>query len=479
MMQAHISIENVSLTLSNKTCFENFSSNIYPKSHIAIIGRNGVGKSSLIRILYKKLTPDTGVVNIPENLCVGYVEQTINKYNNLSGGQKFNKRLSENLAKSPDILLLDEPTNHLDEDNYKSLKNMLLHYQNILIVVTHDIELLRDCFDIFWHINNGKIYEFKGCYNDYIQQIKLKSSSIEQERFMLKKEKIQTHKSLMKEQKRAAQSKKKGQKNIDAKKWPTIVSKAKAIRAQQTSGSKKMAIGQKKQKIDNRLSALQMPEIILPKFSLKAENINFHNILSISSASIGYIQEFFILKDINLNLSGKERIAITGKNGSGKSTIIKAILNHADVFKTGTWDVPNTKHIGYLDQHYSNLTSEFSVIEHIERIRPEWNNVEVRRHLNDFLFRRNEEVMKKIYNLSGGEKARLSLSIIAAKTPKILILDEISNNLDLETKEHIIQVLQNYPGAIIIISHEKYFLEAIQIDCYYKITDGIFNELTI
>ena len=124
---------------------------------------------------------------------------------------------------------------------------------------------------------------------------------------------------------------------------------------------------------------------------------------------------------------------------------------------------------------YSPFESCATYIQHIQDLRPDWTKIEARRHLNDFLFRKNEEVMQIAANLSGGEKARLSLSMIASKTPRLLILDEITNNLDLETKEHVIQVLKQYPGAMIIVSHERDFLEVIDIDHVCTITDCRLN----
>lgn len=125
-----------------------------------------------------------------------------------------------------------------------------------------------------------------------------------------------------------------------------------------------------------------------------------------------------------------------------------------------------------MDQHYSTLSAEKTVLETIAELVPTWSHIEVRRHLNDFLFRKNEEVNALVRTLSGGEKARLSLAQIAAKTPKLLILDEITNNLDLETKDHMIQVLQSYPGAMIVISHDADFLEKIGVNSYFKISGG-------
>ena len=474
-MHKPITFKNISLYFSNKHCFEGVSNSIYPGNRIAIIGRNGSGKSSLLNILRGSLHPSGGDITIPDGLCIRYVEQIIDDFSDLSGGQRFNKRLSEALSQFPDLLLLDEPTNHLDKDNRKSLMKMLKRYQGTLIVVTHDTELLRNCVDTLWHIEHNKIFEFSGSYDDYMREIKQKRASIEKELASLKRDKKETHHSLMKEQKRASGSKAKGQKSIEQRKWPTIVSKSKALKAEQTSGKKKSSIDKKKQKLIDQLSDLSLPKIILPTFSLMSAKVNSGNLLSISGADLGYAANKIILKNISLAVGGKERIAICGKNASGKSTLLKAILGKGEIFKTGDWHLPCVDHIGYLDQHYFNLHPELSVIQHVQELRPDWTEIEARRHLSDFLFRKNEEVMQVATNLSGGEKARLSLSMIAAKTPRLLILDEITNNLDLETKEHVIQVLKEYPGAMIIVSHEEDFLEATNIDHICTITDGKLN----
>lgn len=471
-MHRPISLKGISLSFSNKNCFEDFSSTIYPGSRIAIIGRNGCGKSSLLNILHGTLNPSGGKLTIPEGLCIGYVEQIIHDFHDLSGGQRLNKRLSEALARFPDLLLLDEPTNHLDKDNRKSLMQMLKRYKGTLIVVSHDRELLCNCIQTLWHIDNRKIHLFSGSYDDYLREIREKRSSLEKEFALLKRDKREAHNALMKEQNRAAKSKIKGRKSINQRKWPTVVSKSKALRAEQTSGKKKSALDKKKQQLTKQLSDLRLPEVILPRFSLIPKNINSGHLFSISNANLGYATDKIILKNINLSLDAKERIAISGKNASGKSTLLKAILGNDDIFKTGDWDLPRYEHIGYLDQHYSNLQPCLSIFEHIQELRPDWTEIDIRSHLNDFLFKKNEEVMQIAANLSGGEKARLSLSMIAAKTPRLLILDEVTNNLDIETKDYVAQVLKKYPGAIIIVSHEEAFLESIGVTDTYT----IFNE---
>ena len=201
----------------------------------------------------------------------------------------------------------------------------------------------------------------------------------------------------------------------------------------------------------------------MPKFSIESYDAGRGMAAHISGASVGYFEKQPLLSGINLSLQGSERLGITGDNGRGKSTLIKAILGDESVFRTGEWHVIKQDDIGYLDQHYGTLNPDKTVLETIADLVPHLPLTEIRRHLNDFLFRKNEEVNAFVNTLSGGEKARLSLAQIAAKTPKLLILDEITNNLDLETKEHIIQALKAYPGTIIVISHDADFLEEIGI----------------
>lgn len=455
MIHKPITLNKLYLELPHKTCFADFCTIINYGDRIAIIGRNGNGKTSLLQMIGSSLS----------DLNIGYVPQIIQTLDDLSGGERFNKALTEALRLDPDILILDEPTNHLDLDNRKSLIRMLNNYSGTLIIVSHDVELLRKCMDIFWHIDNGKISKFTGSYDDYMKDIYLKRSSIEKELLRLDRERKDMHQALMQEEQRAAKSKQKGQKSIDNKKWPTITGHTKARRAEETSGSKRQAINNKKDPLIQELQDLRLPEQITPKFLLPFTNSNSGSVLSIIEGSVGYQKQ--ILENININLYSGEKLAITGKNGSGKSTILKAILKDHKVVRSGNWYVTND--IGYLDQHYNNLDLTKTVFENIAKIVPHWNEQEIRKHLNDFLFRKTEEVNALVQNISGGEKLRLSLAVIAAKTPRLLLLDEITNNLDLETRQHVIEVLKEYPGSIVIISHDDDFLNEIEIKDFYEI----------
>lgn len=477
-MHKPIQIQDLSVSFPHKTCFDNFNAQIHYGSRIAIIGRNGSGKSTLLKAFMGTVAGVTGDVLIPKGVILGYVPQIITDFSNLSGGQRFQKALTQALSADPNVLLLDEPTNHLDRHNRQSLLRLLRHYSGTLIVVSHDTELLRNNIDTLWHIDNGKIKVFSGHYDDYKREIQSKRAAVEQAVSRLHRQKKDTHQALMKEQHRAAKSRARGEKSIAEHKWP-LGGKASALKAEQSSGRKKVAIGDKKQALSEQLATLRLPEVIVPQFSLTASDIADKIIVSITDGSVGYLDAEPLLKTIHLALRSQERIAILGDNASGKSTLIKAILQDARVMKTGNWLVPKRKDMGYFDQHYDTVLPDKNVCETIAECVPTWSHAEVRCHLNDFLFRKNEEVNALIAQLSGGEKVRLCLAQMAARTPALLILDEITNNLDLETKAHVIEVLKSYPGAMIVISHDEDFLKEIGIKDYYEIVDGILQKIVI
>ncbi|MDR1907867.1 MAG: ATP-binding cassette domain-containing protein [Holosporales bacterium] len=453
-----ICINNFSLSFPHKVCFDDFSTKIPHGERIAIIGRNGSGKSSLLKMIAE--TDPT----------MAYIPQTITNFNNCSGGERFNKALSTALGSDPDALLLDEPTNHLDRDNKNGLMRMLRAYNGTLIIVTHDKDILRHIVDVLWHIDNGKITIFKGKYDDYQRERQTQHRALSDQIASLKRQKQSAHDNLMKEQERISKSKASGSKKMANKKWMKSVGDLKAMKAEKSQGAKLKEIDKEKQNLLDELAGVRLPEVILPQFNLAARGTPKGTILYIRDGYVDY-GDAAIAGPIHVSIQANERVAVTGKNGSGKTTLIKGILGDSNVIKTGEWLVPPPKDIGILDQHYQTLPREKSALEIISESAPSWSHAEIRNHLNDFLFRKNEEVNEKAKNLSGGELARLSLAQIAANPPKLLILDEITNNLDLETYEHVTQVLQKYPGAMLVVSHDDNFLSEIKVDTYVRI-DG-------
>lgn len=472
MHHSPIKLDGIGLEYPNKHCFENFSTTIYHGDRIAIIGRNGSGKSTLLNILRGEHTHFDGQMAMPDDIQIGYVPQLPEEQISLSGGQQFQAALTKALAQHPNVLLLDEPTNHLDSRNKKSLLRMLAHYDGTLIIVSHDPELLRKSIDCLWHIDQQAIHIVNGSFDDYQRERALSRSSIEKEQLHLDKQQKQIHEKRMREQNRSAKSKAKGKKSIAQRKWPTVVSNAKADRAGNTSGKKMAEIAQKRQDLSDRLSECRLPEVITPSFGLSSSKQHDSGLcVSISNGQIAY-DETPLISELHFALAAGNRTALLGDNGSGKSTLVKAILSDPSVNKSGDWYLPKTENIGYLDQAYRTLVPTETVLETIQHCRPNWDHAEIRQHLNAFLFRKNEEVNLLTSQLSGGEKARLSLAQIAAKPPQLLILDEITNNLDLETREHVIQILRDYPGTLLVISHDDDFLNQIEVTDMVKIKDG-------
>lgn len=465
MSHKPIIIKNLGLSFQHKTCFEDSSTQVNAGDRIAIIGRNGSGKSTLLKMLHGQTEPTEGTIHIPSNSVIGYVPQVINELDSLSGGQRFNEMLTQALALDPDILLLDEPTNHLDAHNRRSLMRMLNNFEGTLIVVSHDVELLRTCITRLWHINEGRVDVFSGNYDDYLREKNTKHQAKLDSLSNLNKEQKKAKQSVQREQERAAQSRKahKGENDTNLKRLMEQT-------GERTAGKKSGSINKIKNKIEEELSSLRFAEEIKPKFALTHAEVGSKLLVSIANGSCGY--NVPILEHIRFSLHSDERIAINGKNASGKSTLIKGILNDIAVQKTGEWHIPRREDVGYLDQHYKTLDSMKSVFETIQTLVPQTTQAEIRLHLNNFLFRKNEEVNALVSTLSGGERARLCLAQIAAKTPKLLILDEITNNLDLETREHVMHVISAYPGAMIVVSHDSDFLKKIGITSVYKICDG-------
>jgi ATPase subunit of ABC transporter with duplicated ATPase domains len=447
MSHRPILVQDLSLSFPHKVCFENFSTAVHPGERIAIIGHNGSGKSHLMRLLMENAT----------GAKVGYVPQIIEEHGVLSGGERFNKVLSDALSQDPDLLCLDEPTNHLDSHNRRSLMRMLDRYRGTLIVITHDVELLRRGFDLLWHLHDGRVKLSRGSYDDYVDRQRSMRESLESDLNSLKTERRQNHQDLMRDQERAKKKKTHGEKKYEGDK---LALRSAQGRGQLTTNKNRKRLGSDKDSILASLADIRIPEIIKPTFTFCAVKDGARApLVRVSNGACGY--SHIVLRDLRLQLSFGDRVWITGANGSGKTTLVRAILGEGQVIREGRWYVPAQEEIGYLDQHYNNLNKDLSALELMQEAAPHFKLSGIREHLNRYLLRKNEEVMLKSRFLSGGEKVRLLLAQIGIKTPKLLILDELTNNLDLETREHVIQVLRAFPGALILISHDSDFVDQI------------------
>lgn len=339
----------------------------------------------------------------------------------------------------------------------------LRNWRGTLLLVSHDPELIGQCTDIVWHIEDEKVQVFHGDYLDYLQERRNRHGAIEHALKLVDREREAAHEALMRERQRAAKSKRRGEKSIDQRKWPTVVSKSKTGRAVETPGRKQAAIQVRRNTLAEERRALRLPESIRPNFSFDAAVQGERTMVAIRQGRAGYREQAPVLHDVALTVGSCDRLALKGANGSGKTTLVRAMLGDPQVWRTGDWMLPRPEEIAVLDQHYTMLASRQTALETIASLRPTWSEAQLRRHLADYLFRTNTEVHTPVESLSGGEKARLCMARIGALTPRLIILDEPSNNLDLETRNHLVQGLQAFPGALIVISHDEAFVVEIGI----------------
>lgn len=467
MAHRPISIVNLSLEFPHKVCFNGFSTQILPGDRIAIIGRNGTGKSSLVKMLLGEMDGTTGRISGLDGLNIGYVPQTVLEHDNLSGGERFNKAFSEALACNPDVLILDEPTNHLDQNIKYSLLRKLDGYTGTLIIVSHDLDVLTGAVDKLWHIKDGKITVFSGDYDDYIAEQDILFGVRQHTLNELKKQKKQIKVEKQKEQQRMDKKRVIKDKN-------KMAFDGKADKNQLKSGAKIARLREQLETVQNNISQNRLPENLQPNFVLDSAYVSSSSTLvSVSFGSCGYAVGTPVVSNIYFSMGPKDKVAINGNNGSGKTTFVRALMQSPGIIYDGDWHLPKSNEIGYVDQHYANLDINSTVFQTIKDTNVFVTDQEIRKHLNSFLFRKNEEVFSKVNTLSGGEKARLSLAQIAARPPKLLVLDEISNNVDLDTKNYILDVLKQYPGAFVLISHEKAFVNSLPLTAQYVIKNGM------
>jgi ATPase subunit of ABC transporter with duplicated ATPase domains len=382
----------------------------------------------------------------------------------LSGGQKSKVALGGILLKGVDVLLLDEPTNNLDLSALIWLENFLLKSEATCLIVSHDRRFLDNIiskvFEIEWFSRKLKIYS--GGYSDYLE---LKEQEIRRQKELhrLQQEKI----------KRLEESARVQREWASRGARQTVSDKDKMIRGARRDRATKSAARSKA--IERRLG--QMKKVKKPRerppliVSLQAQENKAKQFIRLENVTGGYNSNFHI-GPINLDISYGSRIGILGANGSGKSTLLKLITRELQP-ERGRIVIGSSLVIGNLMQEHENLPREYTLFQFF-RERTKLDKTEIYRLLDHFHFEA-DEVDKKISQLSPGGRARLLLAFFSAISANVLVLDEPTNHLDLEAIEALEEVLVNYAGTVLLVSHDRYLLEQAQLTHVFLLSEGILK----
>lgn len=358
-----------------------------------------------------------------------------NKIKDLSGGQCSRVALGKILLEEPELLVLDEPTNHLDLAAIEWLEKFLKEYKKSVILISHDILFLDNVTNRIFEMEGKTIKSYNGNYTD----------------FQIQKEAYLTG---------ALRAYEKEQDKI--KKTEEFIRKYKAgIKCKQARG---------REKILNRMEKMENPLIPIRKIRLKFQvaNASADRVLRINQLSKSY-DELKLFSNLNLDVYKGDRIGVIGKNGAGKSTLLK-IINELEKQDSGNFLLGERVKIGYYDQNHSSLDYRNTILEELMETAP-LTYEEARTFAGGFLFT-EDEIEKKIDMLSGGERARLEFMKLILKKPNFLIFDEPTNHLDIYSREILEEALEEFEGTLLVVSHDRYFLEATVNSIYEINTEG-------
>jgi len=518
-----LQVNGLSKLYGAETILANIKLEVQTKDRIALVGRNGAGKSTLLKIIAGELSHDGGEIIKPKDVSIGYLaqntgletsltiwdemltvfthlqqmetklrrlEQEMGKEENfsnaatyeklladydqlqldykdqggyqyeadirsilsglgfpvethqttistLSGGQKTRLALGKLLLTKPDLLILDEPTNHLDIETLTWLEQYLQGYPGAILIVSHDRYFLDKLVTQVYEISNKESRRFVGNYSKYLD---LKSALYEQEM-----------KRYEKQQDEIAKLEDFVQKNI--------------ARASTT----KRAQSRRKQLDRMELLTRPLGDSKSASFHFDIEKQSGNDVLQVKDATIGY-DEDPIIEHVNMRLTRGDSVALVGPNGIGKSTLLKSIVNKLQLLH-GDVAFGSNVSVGYYDQEQANLTSSKRVLNELWDEYPLQPEKEIRTILGNFLFT-GDDVLKPVSSLSGGQKARLALAKLMMQKSNLLILDEPTNHLDLNSKEILENALIDYPGTLLFISHDRYFINRVTTTVVELSTEG-------
>ena len=357
---------------------------------------------------------------------LGFQEEEFTKpVNTLSGGQKTRVSLGKLLLTKPDILLLDEPTNHLDLNSITWLETYILNYPGAVLIVSHDRYFLNRIVTKVIEIENGELMTYSGNYTDYSQK---------------------------KQQIREARIKEYLNQQQEIKHQEAVIEKLRSFNRE-----KSIKRAESREKILEKIKPVEKPIETNKDFQLKLEpaTISGNDVLTVEHLSKAFPPQT-LFSDISFEIKRGEHVAIIGDNGTGKTTLLK-ILNQVLPADNGTFTLGTNVQIGYYDQEHHVLHMEKTIFEEISDDYPTLTNTQIRNMLAAFLFT-GDDVFKRISDLSGGERGRVSLAKLMLSEANFLILDEPTNHLDITSKEILEKALNNYTGTLLYVSHDRYFI---------------------
>lgn len=466
-MIPYIDVQNLSKSFGAHVLFENISFSISEGQHVGLIAKNGTGKTTLLSILTGKEGYDSGDIIFKRDLKIGILEQNpvfnpeesvldacfnhngesekvlrakqiltqlkIKDLNQpmgeLSGGQQKRIALANVLITEPDLLILDEPTNHLDLEMIVWLEGYLSRGNKTLLMVTHDRYFLDRVCNIILELDNKTIYTYRGNYEYYIEK--------RQERVNATMAEIARANNLYRRE----------------LEWMRRMPHARGHKARYREDAFYELEARAKQRIEER------------QMRLKSKNVYIGSkIFECQYVSKAWSEEKVILKDFYYNFSRFEKMGIIGNNGSGKSTFIKLLLGIIQP-DSGKFDIGDTVRFGYFSQEGLKFNEEQRVIDVISEIADfidygGGKHITASQLLQHFLFT-PEQQYDYVYKLSGGERRKLYLCTILMRNPNFLVLDEPTNDLDIPTLQVLEEYLQDFPGCVIIVSHDRYFMDKI------------------
>lgn len=490
-----LSINDISVRIAGRLLIDQSTVQIVPGARVGFVGRNGVGKSTLFHAIRGELPTETGSITIPPRWRVGSLAQEApdgpeslidvvlkadleraallheaetahdphriadiqtrlvdidahsaparaaailsglgfstadqaRSCSEFSGGWRMRVALAATLFAAPDLLLLDEPTNYLDLEGTLWLEDHLANYPRTVIVISHDRDLLDTSVDQILHLDRGKLTLYKGTY-----------SSFEEQRATREMLDAKHAKKQMDERKRL-------QAFVDR-------FKAKASKAKQAQSRVKML---ERMKPVTALVTQDVREITFPT----PDKILSPPIIAVDGVSVGYDPAKPVLNNVTLRIDNDDRIALLGSNGNGKSTLVKLLAGKLPPF-SGKVVRADKLSVGYFAQHQTDeLDLEGSAYDHLRRLMPNDTETKVRARTGAIGFS-GKAGDTKVSSLSGGEKARLLLGLATFYGPNMIILDEPTNHLDIDSRAALAEAINDFPGAIIMVSHDRYLIEA-------------------